>query len=70
MERALVAVEPDEHGWQVRIEDHRVVRNIDKFTAMQKAANIARDCHESMGLPTGVLVRMLGGDDVLISKCG
>lgn len=70
MERALVAVEPDEQGWQVRIEDHPVARNIDKFTAMQKAANIARDCHESMGLPTGVLVRMVGGDDVLIGKCG
>jgi hypothetical protein len=70
MERALVAVEPDDRGWQVRIDDHPVVRNMDKFSAMQRAASIARDCHESMGLPTGVLVRMAGGEDILIGKCG
>lgn len=70
MERALVAVEPDERGWQIRIDDHPVVRNMDKFTAMQRASSIAKDCHESMGLPTGVLVRMAGGEDILIGKCG
>jgi hypothetical protein len=70
MERALVAVEPDERGWQVRIDQHAVVRNLDKVTAMQRAAGIARDCHESLGLPTGVLVRMANGENVLIGKCG
>jgi hypothetical protein len=70
MERALVAVEPDERGWLVRIDDHPIVRNTDKFSAMQRATSIARDCHESMGLPTGVLVRMAGGEDILIGKCG
>lgn len=70
MERALVAVEPDERGWHVRIDDHFVVRNIDKFSAMQRASDIARDCHASMGLPTGVLVRTASGEDVLIAKCG
>lgn len=70
MQRALVAVEPDDGGWMIRIDDHAVVRNLDKFTAMQRAAGIARDCHESMGLPTGVLVRMADGEHVLIGKCG
>lgn len=70
MQRALVAVEPDDGGWQVRIDDHPVVRNLDKFSAMQRAASIARDCHESMGLPTGVVVRMACGGEVLIGKCG
>ncbi len=70
MQRALVAVEPDVSGWRIRIDDHTVAGNLDKFSAMQKAANIARDCHESMGLPTAVLVRMAGGEDVIIGKCG
>ena len=70
MERALVTVVPDDNGWQVRIDQHSVVCNLDKLTAMQRAANIARDCHESMGLPTGVLVRMANGEDILIGKCG
>lgn len=70
MERALVSVIPDERGWQVRIDHHSVECNLDKLTAMQRAATIARDCHESMGLPTGVLVRMANGEDILIGKCG
>lgn len=66
----MVAVVPDGSGWQVCIDKHSVVSNLDKLTAMQRAANIARDCHESMGLPTGVMVRMANGQDILIGKCG
>ena len=70
MERALIAVEPDERGWQVRIADYEVVRNVDKFSAIQRASELARDCYESIGVPSGVRVRMLCGDNVMVGSCG
>ena len=70
MERALIAVEPDEQGWQVRIADYEVLRNTDKFSAIQRATELARDCYESIGVPSGVRVRMLCGDNVMVGSCG
>ena len=70
MERALIAVEPDVQGWQVHIAGYEVVRNIDKFSAIQRATERARDCYESIGVPSGVRVRMLCGDNVMVGICG
>jgi hypothetical protein len=70
MERALVAVERDGQGWRVSIGGHAVDCHPDKLTAMQRATDIARDCYESLGLPTGVKVRMGCGSEVMIGKCG
>ncbi len=70
MQRALIDVEPDDTGWCIQIAEHAVARNIDKLSAMHRASEIARDCHENTGVPTGVRVRMLCGDEVLIGLCG
>lgn len=70
MERTLIAVEPDVPGWQVRIDNIAVARNIQRAAALAQATEMARDCHASIGVPTGVRLHMRCGDRVLVAVCG
>jgi hypothetical protein len=70
MERTLIAVEPDGPGWQVRIDHYQVERNVERSVAIAHATAMARDCHASIGVPTGVRVRMRCGDNVLVGAFG
>ena len=70
MERTLIAVEPDGPDWQVRIDHYPVARHVDRAAAIARAKEMARDCHESIGVPTGVRLRMRCGDKVLVGACG
>jgi len=70
MERTLIAVEPDNPGWQVRIDNYQVARNVERSAAIEYATEMARDCHASIGVPTGVRLRMRCGDNVLVGACG
>jgi len=70
MERAFVAVERDSEGWPVDMGGQVFARGLDKFSAMQRAGHIARECHRSLGIPTGVLLRMGCGRSVMIGRHG
>lgn len=70
MERTLIAVEPDGPRWQVRINTYLVYRDVERGDAIAQATELARDCHASIGVPTGVRVRMRCGDHVLVGACG
>jgi hypothetical protein len=70
MERTLIAVEPDGPAWQVQINQYAVARHVARAAAIEQAKQLARDCHASIGVPTGVRVRMRCGDKVLVGACG
>lgn len=70
MERTLIAVEPDGARWQVRINTYLVSRDVERAAAIAQATEMARDCHASIGVPTGVRVRMRCGDNVLVGAYG
>jgi hypothetical protein len=70
MERTLIAVEPDERGWCIRIAGVTLEHNLGKRTALEKASGLARERHTATGVPTGVHVRMLCGDGVMVDAHG
>ena len=70
MERTLIAVEPDGPHWQVTIDHYALARHVERGVAIARAKEMARDCHESIGMPTGVRLRMRCGDKVLVDACG
>ncbi|MDH5829717.1 hypothetical protein QFW80_04195 [Luteimonas sp. M1R5S18] len=70
MERTLIAVEPDGPDWQVRIDHYAVARHVERAVAIARATEMARDCHASIGVPTGVRLRFRCGDNVLVGACG
>ncbi|MDH5833592.1 hypothetical protein [Luteimonas kalidii] len=70
MERTLIAVEPDGPDWQVRIDHYAVARHVERADAIAQATEMARACHASIGVPTGVRLSMGCGDNVLVGACG
>lgn len=70
MERMLFTVEPDDAGWLIRSCDFLLQRNLDKFVAIHRASCMAGESHATTGRPTGVHVRMLCGDGVLVGLYG
>lgn len=70
MERTLIAVEPDGTDWRVRLDNYPVARHPEGTAAIRQATEMARDCHRSIGVPTGVSVRLPCGDHVLLAACG
>jgi len=71
LERTLIAVEPDgQHHWQVCIHQCPVARHATRAAALEQAKQMARSCHASFGVPTGVGLQMRCGDRVLVGACG
>lgn len=70
MERVLIAVEPDEHGWRVQLAGITLERNLEQLTAIGRADDLARERHDATGAPTGVHVRMRCGDGVMLGLHG
>lgn len=70
MDRMLIAVEPDQPGWKIRVGSCLFERNLEKLVAIERATGLARDRHRATGVPTGVHVRTLCGDGVLVGLHG
>ncbi|WP_149193959.1 hypothetical protein [Luteimonas suaedae] len=70
MERILIGVEPDEHGWRIQLAGITLERNLEQPTALGRADDLARERHASTGLPTAVHMRMLCGDRVMLGMHG
>lgn len=70
MERILIGIEPDEHGWRIQLAGAILERNLEQPAALGRADDLARERHAATGIPTGVHVRMLCGDDVMLGMHG
>lgn len=65
MERTLLAVEPDESGWQVSLSGKLLQHFERKITAIDAATRLAHTRHDATGEPTGVQV-CIGRDDLVL----
>ncbi|MEZ0471805.1 hypothetical protein [Luteimonas salinilitoris] len=70
MERALVEVARDDDGWTIRIAGHEIARGLEMIAAIQEASRFARQRHVATGRPTGVRVKSIAGDEMLVGTCG
>lgn len=70
MERTLLAVEPDESGWQISLSGKPLQRHARKISAINAATELAHSRHDATGEPTGVQVWVGRNDLVLIGLHG
>ena len=70
MERTLLAVERDPHGWNVLVCGKRIDHYATWSAAIEAASSFARIRHDATGEPTGVRVPMGQGEVVLMQVCG
>ncbi|TWI03657.1 hypothetical protein IP90_01471 [Luteimonas cucumeris] len=70
MERTLFSVEPDAPGWQVSLCGKPLEHFQLKIAALRAATTFARIRHHATGEPTGVHMRMLCGDLVMVDRHG
>lgn len=70
MERTLYYVEPIEPGWQVCVGGKPLEHFRLKVAALCAAETFARIRHDATGEPTGVHMRMLCGDLVMVGRHG
>ncbi|MCL1633852.1 hypothetical protein M2650_04235 [Luteimonas sp. SX5] len=70
MERTLYTVEPTEPGWQVSVSGKPLEHFRLKVAALCAAETFARIRYHATGEPTGVHMRMLCGDRVMVGKHG
>lgn len=70
MERTLYSVEPTDPGWQVSVSGKPLEQFHLKTAAMCAAETFARIRYHATGEPTGVHMRMLCGDLVMIGRHG
>jgi hypothetical protein len=70
MERTLYCVEPIEPGWQVCVGGKPLEHFRMKIAALSAAETFARIRHDATGEPTGVRMRMLCGDLVMVGRHG